>query len=262
MKIDEKFTKNRLIDETINRLIFGKEIFLSFLKWQNNSKSVRIHILLLRGTGGLNASFAFSYVTPQDVFNAFNKIDSNSTGLDGIQLWFINFFIHLILPHITHIFNTSTFSSTLRTAWKVSKVIPIAKISDPLEPKDYRPISILPALSKALDIVMRDQIVGFLDWFQSSFRKCHSTVTALLGVSDDIHRMLDQKMVVALLLLDFSKAFELLCRKLVRFVGFSSSAVRFLKSYLRRRSQCVIVNGVFPNFYRSIKAFRRALYGF
>jgi hypothetical protein len=74
-------------------------------------------------------------------------------------------------------------------------VIPIAKISDPLELKDYKPISILPALSKAVKMVMRDQIVSFLDCaraldrFQSSFRKCHSTVKALLGVSDDIYRM-------------------------------------------------------------------------
>jgi hypothetical protein len=65
--------------------------------------------------------------------------------------------------------------------------------------------------------------------------------------------MLDQNMVVALLLLDFSKAMdsvdhELLCRKLVRFFGFSSSAVCFLKSYLRQRSQCVFVNGVFSEF--------------
>jgi hypothetical protein len=65
--------------------------------------------------------------------------------------------------------------------------------------------------------------------------------------------MLDQIMVVALWLLDFSKAFdsvdhELLCRKLVRFFGFSSTAVRFLKSYLRRRSQCVFVNAVFSEF--------------
>jgi hypothetical protein len=96
-----------------------------------------------------------------------------------------------------------------------------------------------------------------LDRFQSGFR-----VTALLGVSDDIYRMLDQRMVVALLLLDFSKTFdsvdhELLCRKLVRFFGFSSSAVRSLKSYFRRRSQCVFVNGVFSEF---LPSFRRAPY--
>jgi hypothetical protein len=51
----------------------------------------------------------------------------------------------------------------------------------------------------------------------------------------------------------FSKAFdfvdhELVCRKLVRFIEFSSSAVRFLESYLRRRLQCVFVNGVFSEF--------------
>jgi hypothetical protein len=65
-----------------------------------------------------------------------------------------------MLPHITDIFNTFFFYPT---AWKVSKVIPIAKISDPHSdpPKDYRPISVLPALSKALEIVMRDQIVNF-----------------------------------------------------------------------------------------------------
>jgi hypothetical protein len=42
-------------------------------------------------------------------------------------------------------------------------VVPIAKIPDPLEPAHFRLISILPALSKALDILMRDQIVCFLE---------------------------------------------------------------------------------------------------
>jgi hypothetical protein len=42
MKIDEKFTQNRLINETLTRLIFRKEFFLSFPKWENNSKSVEI----------------------------------------------------------------------------------------------------------------------------------------------------------------------------------------------------------------------------
>jgi hypothetical protein len=75
-------------------------------------------------------------------------------------------------------------------------------------------------------MVMRDQIVSFLDCtraldrFQSGFRKYHSTVTALLRASDNIYRMLDQKVVVALLLLDFSKApdsvdHELLCPKII-----------------------------------------------
>jgi hypothetical protein len=41
-------------------------------------------------------------------------------------------------------------------------VVPVAKVPDPLEPGHFRPISILPALSKALEIVMKDQMVAYL----------------------------------------------------------------------------------------------------
>jgi hypothetical protein len=90
---------------------------------------------------------------------------------------------------------------------------------------------------------MRDQIVayltdvGVLNPLQSRFRPGHSTVTALLHITDYIYGILDQGYFVALVLLDFSKAFDsidhlLLCRKLESRYGFSSSAVSFLSSYL------------------------------
>jgi hypothetical protein len=142
-------------------------------------------------------------------------------------------------------------------------VEPIAKIPDPLEPAHLRPISILlsfffisipPALSKALEIQMRDQMVcslksvGVLDVFQSGFRSGHSTVTSLLNITDGIHGYLNRGLFVVLMLLDFSKAFDsvdhdLLCHKLERFFDFSSSAVGFIRSYLTGRSQCVSAGG-------------------
>jgi hypothetical protein len=95
--------------------------------------------------------------------------------------------------------------------WKISKIIPVAKIPNPLEPKNYRPISILPSLSKALELVMHDQIVdcikshNLLSPYQSGFHAGHSTVTALLNITDDIYRDLEEGLFV---LLDFSKAFN------------------------------------------------------
>jgi Reverse transcriptase (RNA-dependent DNA polymerase) len=65
-------------------------------------------------------------------------------------------------------------------------------VKDPSRVKGYRPISILPALSKALEKIMKDQIVSFCDerglWnrFQSGFRLGHSTNTALLKITDDM----------------------------------------------------------------------------
>jgi hypothetical protein len=96
---------------------------------------------------------------------------------------------------------------------------------------------------------MRDEMVvyltdiGVLSPLQSVLRPGHcTTVTAILNITDDIYGMLDQEYFVALVLLDFSKAFVsidnlLLCRKLESRYGFSSSASSFLSSYLSLRFQ-------------------------
>jgi hypothetical protein len=140
----------------------------------------------------------------------------------------------------------------------VSRVVPVAKISDLFEPKDLRPVSILPALSKAHEIVMRDHIVvniesvRALNPFQSGFRSGHSTVNALLNILDDIYRLLDQRF-ISLVLFDFSKAFDtvdhaLLCLKLGRIYGFSGPAVSLIESYLSGRFQCVCAGGVLSGY--------------
>jgi hypothetical protein len=66
---------------------------------------------------------------------------------------------------------------------------------------------------------------------------------ALLNITDDIYGMLDQKYFVALVLLDFSKAFDsidhlLLCRKLKNRYGFSSSDMSLIASFNSLRFQC------------------------
>jgi Reverse transcriptase (RNA-dependent DNA polymerase) len=74
--------------------------------------------------------------------------------------------------------------------WLTKKIVPVAKVKDPGWLKDYRPISILPALSKALENIMKDQIVvfsnvkGLLNRFQSGFRPGHSTTTAILKITE------------------------------------------------------------------------------
>jgi hypothetical protein len=151
-----------------------------------------------------------------------------------IPLKFIKLFLPLIMSPVTHIFNTFISSKTFLGAWKTSKIIPVTKIKELGEFKDYRLISILPVLSKALELVMRDQIVSFCDErgliseFQSGFSPDHSTTTAL-KVSDDILVELKRKFLTTLVLLDFSKDFDtvshvLLCQKLHFVFYFSDSA--------------------------------------
>jgi hypothetical protein len=68
----------------------------------------------------------------------------------------------LILALITHIFNTTPAKSDFPKSSKISKVMPIAKIKNPYTPADYRPISNLPPLSKALEFLMKHQIQAFV----------------------------------------------------------------------------------------------------
>jgi hypothetical protein len=151
-------------------------------------------------------------------------------------------------------FNTVLTSSSFPAEWKVSKIVPNPIKSDPTE-LSHRPISILPALSKAIEIVMRDQMVFFVenlrlsDCFQSGFRSKHGTSTAMLMVTSDIQFSCDRKLTTVLLLLDFSKAFDnivhsLLCSKLSSLFRFHGTAVELIRSYLSDRYQCVCVDGM------------------
>ena len=88
------------------------------------------------------------------------------------------------------------------------------RVNDPRNIDDYRPVSILPVLSKVFERVFMKQIVSFIDREQLLYervcwyRKGHSTVTALLGMNGMIMQAMSKREVTLMVLADFSKAFE------------------------------------------------------
>lgn len=193
---------------------------------------------------------SFSNVHLSETMSAIVNIKSNATGNDNIPPKFIKMILPLVLPFINHIFNSILTTSIYPSTWKCARVIPIPKIQLPRSPADYRPISILPFLSKAFEKVVSKQIqhhLGqnrLLSAKQSGFRPSRSTTTALLDITEDIRAGLDKGQVNVMVLLDFSKAFDsvnhsLLIEKLSSLLGFSSSACSLIHSYLNERSQFV-----------------------
>ncbi|KAI5721142.1 hypothetical protein M8J77_016710 [Diaphorina citri] len=194
-------------------------------------------------------SFDFRDVTSSEVSTALSAIKSNATGNDGVCLRFIKLFLSSILPVLTHIYNESLSSHVFPDMWKYSLVTPIPKVKTPSSTNDYRPISILPVLSKVFERLVYAQINAFLTTncllnpLQSGFRAGHSTSSALLKVTDDMRRAMDKKMLTILLLLDFSKAFDsvdhdILLARLVS-MNLSGDVVEWFRSYLSGRKQCV-----------------------
>ena len=82
-----------------------------------------------------------------------------------------------------------------------------------------------------------------LDKLQSAYKIAHSTTTALLTVTDDIYKALDDSEMIFLTLLDYSKAFDTANHRLIlaklKFFGFQDNALSWITSYLSNRSQMV-----------------------
>ena len=117
------------------------------------------------------------------------------------------------------------------------------------EPDNNRPISLLPVLSKIAERLAHKQFVDYLTLskklsiYQSGNRKLHSTETALLHVTDELLKAMDDKKASILVLLDMSKAFDsirhdIMLSKLLK-IGVSPPALDWFRSYLCHRSQTV-----------------------
>lgn len=193
--------------------------------------------------------FYWSYVTPKEILHALFKTNSNATGSDGIPTKLLKMVFPLILPIIENIFNSSLQVGVFPTSWKTALVTPIPKINNRIRLTDYRPISILPVLSKILERIVCDQMRKFLeennllDLCQSAYRRDHSTQTCLIRVLDGIRRSCDRRMVTVAVCIDFSRAFDLVQHhtllKRLQNMGFSGSSLRWIFSYLMGRRQAV-----------------------
>ena len=73
---------------------------------------------------------------------------SKSNGVDGISATMLKATAASIAPGITELFNKSIQPGTFPEAWKTSSVVPIPKGNEHTSVSNYRPISLLPILSK------------------------------------------------------------------------------------------------------------------
>ena len=159
---------------------------------------------------------------------------------------------------MTYIINRSLTTGLFPNDWKVAKVTPIYKDDIKTNPNNYRPISLLPIVSKLIERIVFNQLYAFLTRHdlladaQSGFRPCHSTLTALLDITNDWFSNMDNGLLNGVLFLDLKKAFdtvdyEILLKKL-NFYGVDSISLKWFQSYLTDRKQRTYVNGSLSDY--------------
>jgi len=119
--------------------------------------------------------------------------------------------------------------------------------------ENYKPISVLPVLSKVLERVVHTQMsayldhLGFLHKHQYGFRRGRSTAQAVGLLNNFVLDAMDGQKVTGMLFLDISKAFDSINHKILlgklEHIGLSARSLRWFKSYLADRRQCVCING-------------------
>ena len=127
-------------------------------------------------------------------------------------------------------------------------------ISDIDDRSNYRPISVLPFVSRVFEKLIYNQLYDYLDRNkllfskQSGFRSLHSVVTCLLKCTNDWYLDMDKGQYTAMIFVDLKKAFdtvnhEILLKKLEKY-GVTGSENAWFASYLCNRRQFCRVNGV------------------
>ena len=113
-----------------------------------------------------SCTFQLRPVSPGEVRKIVENLkNSKSTGLDNIDTRTVKLVIDEILPALTHIINLSIANQEFPRIYKRSKIVPLLKKpkDDPLNPKFYRPVSLLPILSKILERAVFVQIEKYIE---------------------------------------------------------------------------------------------------
>ncbi|XP_053698994.1 uncharacterized protein LOC128745964 [Sabethes cyaneus] len=187
-----------------------------------------------------------------EVAKKMSEISSNAIGSDDLPISFVKMLSPFILPLLKHIFNAIIACKVFPSSWKKAVVTPIPKSNNITTLKDFRPISVLPAISKILEKILLTQIADHLDIYnphliaehQSGFRRGYSTTTALAEITHNIYSNLDKHRCTVMVLVDLSLAFncvnhQILQQKLNHEFGFSAAACDLISSFLDQRSQVV-----------------------
>ena len=192
--------------------------------------------------------------TEEEVLDQLKALDVNkATGPDEISPRLLNMAGETIVPSLTKLINLSLTSCKVPDSWKKANVTPIHKKGDKDKVNNYRPISLLPTVSKILEKIVFKHVYNFLHTnnllsvHQSGFRPGDSTLNQLALIYHEICDALDKKKDVRIVFCDVSKAFDKVWHKGLLFklfmIGIRGRLYEWFKDYLINRKQRVVIRG-------------------
>lgn len=192
-------------------------------------------------------------LTDDEVFYGLRTLRSSfSPGPDGVPTYILKSCASEISVPLTKMFNFSLSKGYFPCFWRSSFVIPLHKSGNRSVISNYRCIAKLSAIPKLFELLVSRRILHYIKSIispcQHGFMKGRSTITNLLEFACHVHKGFVNKQQTDVIYTDFSKAFDTVVHKLLLqkldLMGFPTSLLNWISSYLHNRTQRVIFNDV------------------
>ena len=192
--------------------------------------------------------FRFTTVTEGEICRiVYNMKPKTSSGIDNISNWLLKKLIHVIKLPLCMIIKRSLFEGVYPDLLKIATVHPLHKGGDKMLTDNYRPISLLPVISKVLEKLVFNRVTNYLEKNnviyakQYGFRRGHSTTDAIFNLVGEILKAFENDQMVLSIFIDLRKAFDtvshsVLLEKLAK-LGIISTELNWFESYLNDRKQ-------------------------
>lgn len=215
-------------------------------------------ILPCSHTNFSSSSFVLDHTDIDEIKSVIDSLRSSAaTGWDGISPVVLKRYCNILAPVLNHIFNLCFETAMFPSALKKAIIHPVFKGGDGNSFNNYRPIAVLPALSKVLERLINKRLVDFFEknnLFSSQqfgFRKNKSTCDAVHELTNFIVEKINSRKKVLAVFLDLAKAFDtvpisILLLKLER-AGVRGLQLDLFKSYLTNRLQMVKIGDHFSD---------------
>ena len=239
-------------DQYVNSSNKKKDPISSFiLKYKNHPSITAIK------TKKEKSNFSFRRVSIDDIKMELLNLDSEkTTQISDIPTKIIKDNLVIFSIYVHNLVNKTITKCSFPNTLKSAEIKPVHKKDSRNDKGNYRPVSILPNLSKVYEKILYKQIAEFfrniLSKYQTGFRKGFSAQHCLIAMIEKFRKCLDHDGDYVALLTDLSKAFDclphdLLIAKLHAY-GFDKPSLKLIYNYLTNRQQRVKINNCYSEF--------------
>ena len=217
-------------------------------KYSEHSSIIKIKSIFQTGD-----TFAFENISSKNVLNTILQLDKSKKTSGNIPIKILQLAATNICDILTSCINSNIANCEFPYELKRADIIPCHKKDDTTNKINYRPISLLPTVSKVYEKILYAQINAFfakkISNYLCGFRKGYNTQYSLLNMLIKWQKCLDNSGVVGAILMDLSNAFdclshELLIAKLEAY-GFGIESLKLIYSYLKHRPHRVRVESTY-----------------